>query len=799
MRGLNPGRICSHPGKPLDKHLIQVLRIAQSIAERFETELSPVIQKGIVLHDLGKAHPQFRVKLCGVCNLRGNTCLEYEEGVRGHPFGHAEPSAALVLAVTNDILCAEIVRRHHTELQNLADVHRFWTNDFLYQDNCGSGIRDIISRLYWWPGAEEIAKVLASQTDGHDFSSGDTATPPRWASLLPAKNEWEDTVFELLDDIAFGEFDKSPLWLKTRLAYSIFVTSDRWEASTSSPLDFDKLTVDPRKVSEYLEGRGGRFATWRQLVRQKVGESARRTISKPGLYTLTLPTGTGKTTIGLEIAMEVAQQFGAKSIIYVLPFISVVEQNAGVAREILGTVQEDHHMAYMGGSGPSEDHDSTPAERFMSFFRYWHAPVVVTTLAKLWEVLFSPRANDSMSFHKLSQAVVILDEPQSVPARYWDGLGKTFELISHELNTTFILMTATQPEIGNGEEITKEDFNFPRSRYRIEWLGRESNRWTMLGLIDFLKSAGIRENDSLVVLNTRESALRVYFQLRRLGISPLFMLSRWLTPVDRRTTIQELRQRERDGLSRWLVSTQVVEAGMDLDFAMVLRDLGPLDTIIQVAGRCNRHGEREQQGQVFVIDLIDDRTERNRTYSSLVYDSVLLNQTRLVLDEHPSFEEAQCRELVSKYYHLVKNAVEQSRLWRNLVEGDWGEYERLIDKEPRNQVMLVIDRNGSIAPIAKDALIRGTGFEDIEKRRRLFRIISENSIEVRADYLEQWIPATGSSIFDKKRPVIEQLGPGLWLLNPEGIGQVYVDGIGFIPMQFYEQFPDILRPNSHYE
>ena len=97
----------------------------------------------------------------------------------------------------------------------------------------------------------------------------------------------------------------------------------------------------------------------------------------------------------------------------------------------------------------------------MSFFRYWDMPIIVTTLSKLWDTIYSPRANDTMNFHRLSQSIVVLDEPQTIPAEYWDGFGKTLELLNQQWQTTFILMTATQPAIVHGTELAPEKVSFP--------------------------------------------------------------------------------------------------------------------------------------------------------------------------------------------------------------------------------------------------------------------------------------------------------------------------------------------------
>ena len=186
----------------------------------------------------------------------------------------------------------------------------------------------------------------------------------------------------------------------------------------------------------------------------------------PGVYTLTLPTGAGKTLTGLAIAHEWAIGFGCKSIIYGLPFISIVEQTASVAKEVFGNVnvQEDHSLAY--GKGHDEDtadysKETVAWKKMSTLFRFWREPVVLTTLVHLWDALFNPKANRTMNFHRLSNAVVILDEPQTISPRFWKGFGQVLSYLSQKWNTFFLLMTATQPQIASHRELAPPNTFFP--------------------------------------------------------------------------------------------------------------------------------------------------------------------------------------------------------------------------------------------------------------------------------------------------------------------------------------------------
>ncbi|NLU49275.1 MAG: CRISPR-associated endonuclease Cas3'', partial [Syntrophomonadaceae bacterium] len=483
---MNSGNIFSNRDKELPDHLISTTAIADVIAKGCGVELSEKDRLAILLHDIAKAHPRFQKRLL---QNKGR-------------FGHSEPSSALVFGLTRDMICAEAIRRHHSRLQNIDEVKKFWGNEWDYKTEKAGGLNSVIAGLQWWQGAEEIAEKCRLEVSS-------------WLDLLPDQDEWEDILFDL-DDYGCDQNEGVVNdWLRLRMLYSILVAADRYEAAVSKKtINYSPLISDPAKIDDYLSGtEPSDISAWRNEIRLEVVQNAERFIQKPGVFTLTLPTGAGKTLIGMEIAMQVARRFQYSTLIYVLPFVSLVEQNADVAAKLFDVVQEDHYLSYP----ESDSEEATPEERFVAFFRYWQEPVIVTTLAKLWNVLYSPRANDTMSFHRLSNSVVILDEPQVVRTSCWEGFGKTLQLLVDKLGTTFILMTATQPEIARGTELAPESVKFPLVRHELHWISGQGKRMSIAEAADFLIRQGVLEKSSLLVLNTRESALRMYGEMKKRG------------------------------------------------------------------------------------------------------------------------------------------------------------------------------------------------------------------------------------------------------------------------------------------
>lgn len=740
---MTPGNVCSHPGKALEEHLLGTLKRAQEIATTFALPLNDQEKKSILLHDLGKAHPAFQKR------------LRTGKG----KFGHAEPSAVLVLNQTREILCAEAVRRHHSFIQNVSEFVKFW-GEWDYEERG----REIIRKLKWWPEAEQITTAM-------------TTSISSWLEFFPAEQEWDDILYDCVDNYGL---DKTGTliedWLRLRILYSLLVTADRYDAAVGGDINYKQLSVDEGRVKKFINSLPIRsLSNWREKIREQVVSHSLLALNKPGVYTLTLPTGAGKTLIGLQVAMQAARRFNASGIIYVLPFVSLVEQNASIAAQLFDQVREDHHLAYMYDNRE----ETSLQERFIEFFRYWQEPVIVTTLAKFWEVLYSPRANDSMSFHRLSRAVIILDEPQAVPTNCWEGFGKTLELLSNRMGTTFILMTATQPEIARGVELVPEPVSFPEVRHELHWM---KGPITITEAAAFLQCQGVLAKDSLIVLNTRQSALLMWVEMKKCGLEPYF-LSRWVTPFDRIRIMEELTAKELLRERRCVVATQVIEAGIDLDFDLVFRDLGPMDSIIQVAGRCNRNC-RPQKGQVFISELVDDN---GRSLSTYVYDRVLLNQTRLILNKNHDFDEADCRDIVKEYYRNVQDAVSSSDLWTNITEGRWGDYIPLIEENRSNEALLIIDYNGTVADdlaiLQEPVHEAGDKMEALRQKREVFRKLSSQAVPVPLKYLDEWFQRSGSMVIEEGENDIYSAGAGLWVVQGDGIGRIYRRDIGFIPVQ----------------
>lgn len=326
--------------------------------------------------------------------------------------------------------------------------------------------------------------------------------------------------------------------------------------------------------------------------------------SPPGIFTLTVPTGGGKTRSAMAFALRHAIRNRQHRVIVAVPFITVTEQTAGIYRGILerddsaGVVLEHH-------SG----HDALGADDEFSRTAVWHrlaaenwdAPVVVTTTVQLFQSLFAARPAACRKLHRLARSVIILDEAQSLPPHVLTPILDVLHELATHYGTTVVMSTATQPAFeaipvfaaAKAREIAPNPTRYFRELRRVdyEWW-EEPASWRRVA--EAMESAP----QSLAIVNTKRDAMRL---LDVLGDPDALHLSSALCGAHRSEVLEDVRGRLRTGKPCRVVSTQVVEAGVDIDFPVVLRAIGPLDAVIQAAGRCNREGKL-RRGRTVVFE-----------------------------------------------------------------------------------------------------------------------------------------------------------------------------------------------------
>lgn len=322
----------------------------------------------------------------------------------------------------------------------------------------------------------------------------------------------------------------------------------------------------------------------------------------PGVFSLTVPTGGGKTRSALAFALVHALRHQLRRVIVALPYTTIIEQNADVYRELLGNnAVLEHHSSVKGVEEPGNEAESERRRRMAA--ENWDAPLVVTTSVQLLESLFANRNSRLRKLHNIARSVLVLDEVQTLPPSLLKPTLDVLQHLAEAYGVTILLCTATQPAfrsrpdfpgIENIREILPDPAIVYQQLRRVRYTLHLNEPWSWSRIADEL----CQTEQAMVVLNTVKDALRLMEELR--GRDHLFHLSANLCGRHRREVLWVVRERLKKGLPVTLVATQVVEAGVDIDFPRVLRALGPLDSIIQAAGRCNREGKLVE-GEVVVF------------------------------------------------------------------------------------------------------------------------------------------------------------------------------------------------------
>jgi CRISPR-associated endonuclease/helicase Cas3 len=329
--------------------------------------------------------------------------------------------------------------------------------------------------------------------------------------------------------------------------------------------------------------------------------------SAPGFFRLTVPTGGGKTRSSLAFGLVHALKHRLRRVVFAVPYTSVTDQTAREYRKIFGddSVLEHHSQMEQPDGGESQ---STTAVRQRLSTENWDATIIVTTTVQLFESMFARRPGKIRKLHNLARSVIVLDEVQTLPVELLETTLDGLRTLVTEYGCTIVLCSATQPAyertpvLSNlGIEPTEIVPQYQRHFKALESRVRYFSRSRPLSWVDV--ATEIRDEEQvLVVLNARRDAMAL---LDALGDTPdVVHLSTLLCGAHRRRVLMDIESRLKDGRVR-AVCTQVVEAGVDLDFPLVYRAMGPLDRIVQVAGRCNRHGTRPEQGRVIVFEPRD--------------------------------------------------------------------------------------------------------------------------------------------------------------------------------------------------
>lgn len=422
--------------------------------------------------------------------------------------------------------------------------------------------------------------------------------------------------------------------LLLRFLFSCLIDADRTNsAEFEHPHQRRRLGEAPRwqELIDRLENHLSKFTADRPIdalrkdIAQHCLDAAQR---ERGTYTLTVPTGGGKTLASLRFALHHAQKHGMERIIYVIPYTSIIDQNAQVARDVLepagtppGSVVLEHHSNLT----PEKD-----TWRNKTLSETWNAPVIFTTTVQLLETLFAAGTRDVRRLHRLTKAVIVFDEVQTLPIKTFHLFCNAMNFIVEHCGSTALLCTATQPllheldekkgklKLGAFNKRSIEDYELMpdvkklfADLERVDVLDkRKPNGWSTAEVAELAQKCIQDYGSCLVIVNTKAMALALYGQCGGAANGDLFHLSTHMCPAHRKAVLATIRARLEPGQEKptLCISTQLIEAGVDVDFGSAIRSHAGLDSIGQASGRCNRNG-RHTKRPVYVLNPTDEKVD----------------------------------------------------------------------------------------------------------------------------------------------------------------------------------------------
>lgn len=533
-------------------------------------------------HDLGKYAPDWQRFIREACGADSSDAedahLEGDHPRRRGP-DHSAAGALHAIEVLGGpgLILAQLIAAHHAGLYNAIDLHQRLAKP------------ETKARL----DQARSARIEAAILEAHKAAPPQFDQAPCLDSTPGAYALWLRMLFsslidaDRLDSEAFGDAGKAGALRAS------------FPALTDLRPDFDQFMARFKPDTPV------------KRLRAEVLTDCRRAADRQqGLYTLTVPTGGGKTLASLAFALEHAARHGLKRVIYVIPYTSIIEQTADVFRGIsplFASAVIEHH------SNVEDNGDGRESERLRLATENWDAPIIVTTGVQFFESLFAAKTGRCRKLHNVCESVVILDEAQLLPPPFLQPIVDALNLLTRHYRTTIVLSTATQPALASTARFGANFRGLDAACEivtDVDRLYRELKRVDVLMPANFTKrttwpeiaSQLAAEDDVLAIVSRRAEARELW---RRMPAGTLH-LSALMCGAHRSNVIAEIKRRlaarreDPQAAPVRVISTQLVEAGVDLDFPVVYRTLAGLDSIAQAAGRCNREG-RQARGRVQVF------------------------------------------------------------------------------------------------------------------------------------------------------------------------------------------------------
>jgi len=698
----------SHPGKRYTDHIGRMLQSFDDL----------LFQEAVYCHDVVKLATPFQTYI-GLERRDEENIEAFEKRRKGYKTTHALESAYIYYVINRRedvgfLMVYTAIANHHGALPDIAKM-----------------LQDIIAipEKFNKSSIKEVTSLLGLKEE---------------KSFFTFQHFFFDKLRKQLSD--FTTLDNA---IKFKKLFSRLVLADRYEAVFDTPyknlpyMGADEVRRDIKKIESYIANKKNSVlsstAEYRERLRHTVFERFDNNFDAR-FYILKAPTGAGKTLLALELALRIAEKRSIRRIITALPFTSIIDQTADVYASVLGEkrVLKYHHLTRYKAETADEKEQLAPK---IFATDVWDAPFVVTTFNQFFYALFSNHNKDMLRLETLRDSVVILDEIQAIPRVLWRDLYKVLELYSERYDITFILMSATMPRI---ERYLPKVVELSEPWFYTDKQGR----YTLLyepdidSLDTLSKRIGEQEGLSvLCVVNTIEKAKRLFMTLPGKAGENKFLLTTHQIPKHRKEIIEEISERLKNGEPVVLVATQLIEAGVDLDFDTGFREFAPFASIVQTAGRINREGRRECAELVVTNFLRFDDKEA----SILPYNDIDLCQEEVGVILQESLKETDLLEKIETYYEEVVTRNSSINLVTLLESLDfatlWERFNANFMPSQPWKVSIVIETDGFMFDVYEKERDRlNKEVEDVFERRALLKElekeVAEHTIQVAESLIE---------------------------------------------------------------
>ena len=598
----------------LESHLCEVGELAAYFANKMN--LADVGELLGVVHDFGKYSEEFQNYIRsakGEINYDEDVYVDFKKN-KGK-IDHSTAGAQWLWKELDNKLCGQIlalcVASHHSGLIDCVSPDGFPV--FWKRMEKGEGK----THLKECSEKEDAKKILE-----------------RAKSLVnPTLENMKKQLKQFLNDTQHGhkvskKIQHFYVGLWTRFLFSCLIDADRinscefaipkakkYRINLQENLDWQVLADRAEKYLPSLSSES-EVDRIRQIISDKCKESA---FKKQGIYTLTVPTGGGKTLSTLRYALHHAKKYNLDRIIYIIPYTSIIEQNAEAIRKAVEL--EGDRFSYVLEHHSNLEPDRITWRNKLSS-QNWDSPIVLTTMVQFLETLFSGGTSSPRRLHNLAKSILIFDEIQTLPIRCVHLLCNSFNFLNTYMKTSIVLCTATQPLlnkelkhpefgylatppelIGNNKEVKTLFKKLKRVSIKNEI---RNEKWTQEEIAELAIEQFNKNKSCLVIANTKKWAREIYKIIEKeMSSKKVFHLSAYMCPKHRKDIFEKVRDLLSKDEKFICISTQLIEAGVDIDFEIVIRFLAGLDSIAQAAGRCNRHGKREK-GDVYIVNPRDE-------------------------------------------------------------------------------------------------------------------------------------------------------------------------------------------------